>query len=74
MSVASHTSATRLSSGKGKLTSPLPKSTRKKPVRGGPEVPADYTIANTSERVVNLILSTARLSNAWDGIRRHDGG
>ncbi|WP_375260303.1 non-hydrolyzing UDP-N-acetylglucosamine 2-epimerase [Palleronia sp.] len=35
-------------------------------------VPADYCIANTSERVVNLILGTARLSNAWDGIRRHD--
>lgn len=35
-------------------------------------VPADYCIANTSERVVNLILGTARLSNAWDGIRTHD--
>lgn len=33
-------------------------------------VPADYTITNTSERVVNLILGTARLSNLWDGIRR----
>lgn len=32
-------------------------------------VPADYCIENTSERVVNLILGTARLSNAWDGIR-----
>ena len=32
-------------------------------------VPADYCIANTSERVVNLILGTARLSNQWDGIR-----
>lgn len=32
-------------------------------------VPADYDIANTSERVVNLVLGTARLSNAWDGIR-----
>ncbi|MBZ0129627.1 MAG: UDP-N-acetylglucosamine 2-epimerase (non-hydrolyzing) [Rhodobacteraceae bacterium] len=32
-------------------------------------VPADYCITNTSERVVNLILGTARLSNAWDGIR-----
>lgn len=38
------------------------------------ELPADYRIANTSERVANLILGTARLSNAWDGIRRHDGG
>lgn len=32
-------------------------------------VPADYCITNTSERVVNLVLGTARLSNAWDGIR-----
>lgn len=32
-------------------------------------VPEDYRIPNTSERVVNLILSTARQSNAWDGIR-----
>lgn len=35
-------------------------------------VPADYCIPNTSERVVNLVLGTARLSNAWDGIRRND--
>ena len=35
-------------------------------------VPADYTITNTSERVVSLILGTARLSNSWDGIRVHD--
>lgn len=35
-------------------------------------VPADYTITNTSERVVSLILGTARLSNSWDGIRTHD--
>lgn len=32
-------------------------------------VPEDYCITNTSERVVNLVLGTARLSNAWDGIR-----
>ncbi|SDX67567.1 non-hydrolyzing UDP-N-acetylglucosamine 2-epimerase [Litoreibacter albidus] len=32
-------------------------------------VPADYYITNTSERVVNLVLGTARLSNSWDGIR-----
>ncbi|MGR3604069.1 non-hydrolyzing UDP-N-acetylglucosamine 2-epimerase [Sulfitobacter sp.] len=32
-------------------------------------VPADYCITNTSERVVNLVLGTARLSNKWDGIR-----
>jgi UDP-N-acetyl-L-fucosamine synthase len=35
-------------------------------------VPADYCITNTSERVVNLILGSARLSNAWDGIRVND--
>ncbi len=33
-------------------------------------VPADYCITNASERVVNLLLGTARLSNDWDGIRR----
>ncbi|MEM9138190.1 MAG: UDP-N-acetylglucosamine 2-epimerase (non-hydrolyzing) [Pseudomonadota bacterium] len=37
--------------------------------RGGPELPTDYAITNTSERVLNLVLGTARLSNAWDGIR-----
>ena len=37
-------------------------------------VPADYCITNTSERVVSLVLGTARLSNAWDGIRKHDDG
>ncbi|WP_062766519.1 non-hydrolyzing UDP-N-acetylglucosamine 2-epimerase [Sphingopyxis terrae] len=37
-----------------------------------PIVPADYQIANTSERVAKLILGTARLSNGWDGIRMHD--
>ena len=35
-------------------------------------VPVDYQITNTSERVVSLILGTARLSNSWDGIRTHD--
>lgn len=35
-------------------------------------VPQDYQIANTSERVVKLILGTAKLSNQWDGIRMHD--
>jgi UDP-N-acetylglucosamine 2-epimerase (non-hydrolysing) len=34
--------------------------------------PADYAIINTSERVVSLILGTARLSNSWDGIRPND--
>jgi len=35
-------------------------------------VPDDYCISNTSERVVSLILGTAKLSNAWDGIRVND--
>lgn len=35
-------------------------------------VPADYCIANTSERVVSLIIGTAKLSNGWDGIRTND--
>jgi UDP-N-acetyl-L-fucosamine synthase len=34
--------------------------------------PADYQITNTSERVLSLILGTAKLSNAWDGIRSPD--
>lgn len=37
-----------------------------------PPTPADYLIDNVSQRVVNLIIGTARLSNAWDGLRRHD--
>jgi UDP-N-acetylglucosamine 2-epimerase (non-hydrolysing) len=35
-------------------------------------VPGDYCITNTSERVLSLILGTARLSNTWDGIREND--
>ena len=35
-------------------------------------VPADYCVTNTSERVVSLVLGTAKLSNAWDGIRTND--
>ena len=35
-------------------------------------VPNDYCIPNTSERVVSLILGTAKLSNTWDGIRIND--
>ena len=35
-------------------------------------LPADYAIDNTSERVLSLILGTARLSNGWDGIRQND--
>jgi len=37
-------------------------------------VPVDYMVTNTSERVVSLILGTARLSNSWDGIRQNDLG
>lgn len=37
-----------------------------------PPLPADYAVDNTSERVVGLILGTAKLSNAWDGIRQND--
>ncbi len=32
-------------------------------------VPEDYLITNTSERVIKLIISTAKLSNKWDSIR-----
>ncbi|MEH6756960.1 MAG: UDP-N-acetylglucosamine 2-epimerase (non-hydrolyzing) [Parasphingorhabdus sp.] len=35
-------------------------------------IPDDYQISNTSERVIKLIMGTARLSNDWDGIRKHD--
>lgn len=35
-------------------------------------VPDDYKITNTSERVVKLILGTAKLSNPWDGIIDND--
>jgi UDP-N-acetylglucosamine 2-epimerase len=35
-------------------------------------IPADYRIMNTSERVVKLILGTAKLSNLWNGIRIND--
>jgi UDP-N-acetylglucosamine 2-epimerase len=33
-------------------------------------VPEEYMITDTSERVVNLLLGTARLSNNWAGVRR----
>lgn len=36
--------------------------------RHGP-IPVDYEIADTSQRVVRLILGTAPQSNGWDGIR-----
>lgn len=35
-------------------------------------VPPDYCITNTSQRVVSLILGTAKLSNGWDGVRAND--
>jgi UDP-N-acetylglucosamine 2-epimerase (non-hydrolysing) len=35
----------------------------------GPARPSDYRIANTSERVVNLILSTAFQHEFWSGLR-----
>lgn len=35
-------------------------------------LPNDYQIENTSERVVKLILGTAKLSNMWDSIRYND--
>ena len=39
---------------------------------GPREIPWEYTITNTSERVAKLIIGTARLSNEWSGIRsRH---
>ena len=37
-----------------------------------PPTPGDYQIGNVSQRVLNLILGTAKLSNAWDGLRQHD--
>ncbi len=37
-------------------------------------IPDAYAIANTSQRVVNLILGATRLSAGWDGRRpRGDG-
>ena len=37
--------------------------------RGSGERPADYQITNTSERVVNFILSTAFQHEFWSGLR-----
>ena len=34
------------------------------------QVPVDYQIDDTSLRVVRLVIGTARLSNAWAGVRR----
>ncbi len=33
-----------------------------------PPIPQDYQIENTSQRVVRLILGTAKLSNRWQGV------
>ena len=42
-------------------------------IRANPvSVPQDYQIENTSERVLKLILGTAKLSNQWDGIKVND--
>jgi UDP-N-acetylglucosamine 2-epimerase (non-hydrolysing) len=46
---------------------------RKENGRADP-LPAEYCISNTSERVISLILGTAKLSNSWDGIRRNGLG
>lgn len=35
-------------------------------------IPNEYCVTDSSERVVSLILGTARLSNNWDGIRIND--
>jgi len=35
-------------------------------------VPQDYQITNTSQRVLNIILGTANLSNTWHGIKYND--
>lgn len=37
--------------------------------RGPGQVPADYCVENTSERVVNAILSTAAQHRQWSGLR-----
>ena len=37
-----------------------------------PPAPVEYSVPNVSQRVVNLIVGTAKLSNSWDGLRKHD--
>lgn len=37
--------------------------------RGRPSVPSEYDISDTADRVVSLIVGTARLSNTWSGVR-----
>jgi len=36
-----------------------------------PELPDDYAVRNCSQRVVNLIVGTTRLSPIWDRLSRH---
>lgn len=36
------------------------------------EIPVEYTIKNTSQRVLKIIMGTARLSNSWQGIIKND--
>jgi UDP-N-acetyl-L-fucosamine synthase len=38
-----------------------------------PEVPADYCVNNTSQRVLNLILGTARLHAEWSNLANRSG-
>lgn len=46
------------------------RSFREREEKGIPHpVPEDYCVTNTAERVVSLILGTAKLSHRWDGIR-----
>ena len=37
-----------------------------------PSIPYEYTIENTSERVIKLILGTLKLAHIWDGIVKND--
>ncbi len=37
-----------------------------------PPCPADYMVRNVSQRVVNLIMGTARLSHFWDSVVVHE--
>ncbi len=35
-------------------------------------LPMEYEITNTSERVLHLLVGTARVGHLWSGLRRHD--
>ena len=43
-------------------------TTEKKPALIKPRIPPEYEVENVSERVVKLIIGTAKLSHLWDGI------